>query len=69
MIKNFSVPRIQNMVRADVFLLVLLRFLSVRIRRISDFSRAASSGLRFTKVSPHKESNLDQLLKRQLLCH
>ncbi|OGF51521.1 hypothetical protein A3I27_01290 [Candidatus Giovannonibacteria bacterium RIFCSPLOWO2_02_FULL_43_11b] len=51
MIKNFSVPQIQNMVHADVFLRVLLRFLSVRLpacaeasagrRRISDFSRGA----------------------------
>ena len=39
MIKNFSVPQYQNMVRADVFLRVLLRFLSVRLRRLSDFSR------------------------------
>ena len=41
LIKNFSVPQIQNMVRADVSLRVLLRFLSVRLRRISDFSRGA----------------------------
>jgi len=33
-IKNFSFPQNQNMVRADVFLRVLLRFLSVRLRRI-----------------------------------
>jgi len=39
MIKKFSFPQIQNMIRADVFLRVLLRFLSVRLRRISDFSR------------------------------
>ena len=39
--KNFSVPQIQNMVRADVFLRVLLRFLLVRLRRISNFSRGA----------------------------
>jgi hypothetical protein len=37
MIKNFSVPQIQNMVRADIFLLVLLRLLSVWLRRLLDF--------------------------------
>ncbi len=30
MIKNFSVPQIQNMVRADIFIRVLLRFGNVR---------------------------------------
>ncbi|MBI4160080.1 hypothetical protein HY504_02855 [Candidatus Wolfebacteria bacterium] len=33
MIKNFSVPQYQNMVHADVFLRVLLRFLSARRSR------------------------------------
>jgi hypothetical protein len=42
MIKKFSSPQYQNMVRADVFLRALLRFRVVRLRRLSDFSRGVA---------------------------
>jgi hypothetical protein len=41
-IKNFSFPQNQNVVRADVFRQVLWQFLSVRLRRIFGFSRGVS---------------------------
>ena len=65
MIKNFSVPQIKNMVRADVFLRVLLRFLSVRLRRISDFSRGAFIAAAGGENGSHYFNNTGHFSKKQ----
>ena len=74
MITNFSVPQIQNMVRADVFLRVLLRFLSVRLRRLSDFSRGAfiaacdgENGSHYFENTGHFIQTIDLLSKNSRL--
>ncbi len=48
MIKSFSVPQNQNMVRAYVFLWILLRFLSVRLRH---YLNIISSMVQYSKDS------------------
>ncbi|MBI2035514.1 MAG: hypothetical protein HYT12_02420 [Candidatus Liptonbacteria bacterium] len=64
-IKNFSVPQIQNMVRADIFLRVLLRFLSVWLHRLSDFSRGAFLAAAGGENGSHYFKNTGHLRKRQ----
>jgi hypothetical protein len=53
------------MVRADVFLRVLLRFLSVRLRRISDFSRGAFLAVCGGENGSHYFNNTGHFRKTQ----
>jgi len=65
MIRNFSIPQIQNMIRADVFLRILLRFLSVRLRRLSEFSRGAFLAAAGGENGSHYFKNTGHFRKRQ----